>query len=181
MPAHLLDDGFETGLLALGREEEAREAHAEAGRRLTERGAAPGLLAWHCSATARLQQSAGDLEGARETWRECLDAHPADPAVVAGAMSIHDSQGELDRSLEIVRAALEQYPGVAVAHLSGHYHAGGYWQHGGVHYLTFHGMVETMEDNAFAVLRLYPDRIEVDGYGHQPSYTLHPVGAASRR
>ena len=80
-----------------------------------------------------------------------------------------------------VRAALEQYPGVAVAHLSGHYHVGGYWQHGGVHYLTLHGMVETMEDNAFAVLRLYPDRIEVDGYGRQPSYTLHPVGAASRR
>jgi 3',5'-cyclic AMP phosphodiesterase CpdA len=80
-----------------------------------------------------------------------------------------------------VQAALEQYPGVAVAHLNGHDHAGGYWQHAGIHYLTLHAMVETMEQNAFALLRLYPDRIEVVGHGRQPSYTLRPIGVDSHR
>ena len=80
-----------------------------------------------------------------------------------------------------VRAALEQYPGVTMAYLSGHDHAGGYWQHPGIHYLTLHAMVETMDENAFALLRLYPDRIEVEGYGRQPSYTLQPIGAANHR
>ena len=71
-----------------------------------------------------------------------------------------------------VRAVLERYRGVAVAYISGHDHAGYYGEHAGIHYLILHAMVETADENAYAVLRLHADRIEVNGYGRQPSYTL---------
>ena len=72
-------------LRALGRRDEAGEALAEVGRRLAERGTNPGALAWHCSATASFQRDSGDLEAARDTWSECLAAHPVNPGVVSGA------------------------------------------------------------------------------------------------
>jgi tetratricopeptide (TPR) repeat protein len=97
-------------LIALGRKEEAGEALAEAGRRLTALGAGKAVLAWHCSATSHLQQDLGDIEGARDTLNECLEAHPADLRLLSRAMSFHDSLGEQDRSLEIARAALEHAP-----------------------------------------------------------------------
>jgi manganese-dependent ADP-ribose/CDP-alcohol diphosphatase len=68
-----------------------------------------------------------------------------------------------------VRWVLERSPGVVVAHISGHDHRGGYAQVGGVHYLTLNGMVETEDQNAFAIFYLYSDRIEVEGFGRQPS------------
>jgi tetratricopeptide (TPR) repeat protein len=98
-------------LIALDRKPEAREALAEAGRRLVELDADPAVLAWHCSTTAIFQLDAGDVEGARKKWGECLETYPEDPGVVSGAMNFHDSQGELERSLEIARAAHARAPG----------------------------------------------------------------------
>jgi tetratricopeptide (TPR) repeat protein len=97
-------------LLALERRQEAREALAEAGRRLKDGGAAPGVIAWHCLATAKLELESGEPDAARETWGKCVEAHPTDLQVVSGAMEFHDAHGELDLSLEIVRNALEQAP-----------------------------------------------------------------------
>jgi len=71
-----------------------------------------------------------------------------------------------------VRAVLSRFPGVAVAHISGHDHRGHYGQQAGVHYLTLDGMVETEETSAFALVELCDDRIEIEGYGRQPSRTL---------
>jgi tetratricopeptide (TPR) repeat protein len=97
-------------LLALDRKPEAREALALAGRRLVELGAEPAVLAWHCSTTAIFQTDAGDLESARKKWSECLETYPGDMGVVSGAMNFHDSQGELERSLEIAREAFAREP-----------------------------------------------------------------------
>jgi manganese-dependent ADP-ribose/CDP-alcohol diphosphatase len=71
-----------------------------------------------------------------------------------------------------VRAAIARHPGVVAAHLSGHNHAGGYGEQAGVHYVTLQAMVDTHQRNAYALVRLYSDRIEVDGYGRQLSYRL---------
>ena len=106
-------EAFEPRILALldlGRLEEASEALAEAGRRLVELEAARTVLAWHCSTTAAFEQESGDLERARETWIACLDAHPTDLEVLSSAMSFYDAQGEPDRSLEVLRAALAGAP-----------------------------------------------------------------------
>ncbi len=97
-------------LLALERFEEANEALAEAGRRLEEIEASEEVLAWHCSTTAAFQQESGDIEQARATWGACLDAYPSNLGVLSEAMGFFDSQGEADRSLELLRAALEGAP-----------------------------------------------------------------------
>ena len=54
----------------------------------------------------------------------------------------------------------------------GHDHAGGYARSGGVHYVTVPGMVEAPEKNAFAVVDVYDDRLDVRGFGSVPSRTL---------
>ena len=59
-----------------------------------------------------------------------------------------------------------------VAHMSGHFHVGGYTVQDGIHYLTLHGMAETKRNNSFAIISLYADRIDVDGYGLEPDRTL---------
>ncbi len=98
------------GLLGLERLEEASQALAEAGRRLVELGRDEGVVAWHCATTAAFEQESGDLEQVRKTWLACLDAHPTDQDVVSSAMKFYDAQGEADRSLEILRAALAGDP-----------------------------------------------------------------------
>jgi tetratricopeptide (TPR) repeat protein len=118
-------------LLSLGRIEEASESLAEAGQRLVELGASEGTLGWHCSTTATFQQESGDVEQARGTWAECLEAHPANLEVISGAMAFHDAQGEWERSIELLREAVAADPGsrnlrVTLAHrLRLHGDAGG--------------------------------------------------------
>lgn len=55
--------------------------------------------------------------------------------------------------------------------LNGHQHAGGYGRHRGLQYLTFQGMVQA-QTNAYAVVTVYPDRMQVIGYGREPSRLL---------
>jgi tetratricopeptide (TPR) repeat protein len=97
-------------LLGLDRLEEASEALAEAGRLLAELGPGEDLLAWHCATTATFEQASKDLEQVRETWNACLAAHPTDLDVVSSAIDFYDAQGEPERSLEILRAALAGAP-----------------------------------------------------------------------
>jgi hypothetical protein len=58
------------------------------------------------------------------------------------------------------------------AYFCGHNHAGDYALQNGVHYLTFQGMVETPDQNAFAIVTLEKDAIKVRGFGREPSRTL---------
>ena len=66
---------------------------------------------------------------------------------------------------------LTRYRGV-VAYFNGHNHAGNYGQKEHVHFLNFKGMVETAEENAFAVVEVYPDNLNVRGYGREADKTL---------
>jgi tetratricopeptide (TPR) repeat protein len=97
-------------LLALERHAEAREALAEAGRRLAATDAPASSLAWHCSTTAIFADEGGEPERARETWRECLEKYPSNPNVVANATQFYDARGEWERSLEVLRRALTEAP-----------------------------------------------------------------------
>lgn len=59
------------------------------------------------------------------------------------------------------------------AYISGHCHAGGYATDTGIHHLTLKGMVEAPEgSNTYARLRLFADRLEVDGVGLEPDREL---------
>jgi len=57
------------------------------------------------------------------------------------------------------------------AWINGHNHAGAYARVDGLHCLTLHGMVETAT-NAFALVHAYPDRLDVVGFGREPTRTL---------
>jgi calcineurin-like phosphoesterase family protein len=69
-----------------------------------------------------------------------------------------------------VSAVVEQRP-AAKAWINGHNHDGGYARKNGLHYLTLKGMLDT-EETAYATLAFHPDRIDVAGYGRQPSLSL---------
>lgn len=81
-----------------------------------------------------------------------------------------ESAGNLWNGAEVV-ALLEKHPPVK-AFLCGHNHAGDYAFRNGIHYLTFQGMVETSDQNAYAVVTLEKNVIRVQGFGREPSRTL---------
>ncbi len=58
-----------------------------------------------------------------------------------------------------------------VAYLCGHNHLGSYVENNGVHYLNFLGMVDTSA-NAFAIVKVYDDRLEVEGFGRETNRIL---------
>ena len=69
-------------------------------------------------------------------------------------------------------AAILEASGCVVAYLCGHDHAGGYAERNAIHHVTVQGMIEAPDQNAYAVVDLYDDRIEIRGVGKVPSRTL---------
>lgn len=65
---------------------------------------------------------------------------------------------------------IAEHPNV-IAYMNGHNHRGNYAVNKNCHYVNFKGMVETKDKSAFAVVRCYPDRIEVDGFEAEPDRT----------
>jgi len=59
-----------------------------------------------------------------------------------------------------------------LAYLDGHDHAGNYGTLAGKHFVNFKGMVEAATESAYAIVTLYPDRIEIKGFGTEPSRSL---------
>jgi len=66
---------------------------------------------------------------------------------------------------------LESYDCVK-AFFSGHYHAGNYAKKRGIHYLTFQGMVETEDQNAYSIIEVYSDHLQIRGFGREPNRIL---------
>lgn len=62
--------------------------------------------------------------------------------------------------------------GNVIAYLNGHNHVGNLGRHGSTWYVNFKGMVDTETENTFAVVEIYPDRIEIIGHGREESRTL---------
>lgn len=59
-----------------------------------------------------------------------------------------------------------------LAYFNGHNHAGNYAERDGIHYVNFHGMVDTPDSSAFAVVEITGDRLEIQGFGREPSRSL---------
>ncbi len=53
--------------------------------------------------------------------------------------------------------------------MNGDNHSGNYAERKGTHYVNFKGMVETEEEIAYAVVKCYSDRVEIDGFGMEIS------------
>lgn len=64
-----------------------------------------------------------------------------------------------------------KYDNIA-AYMNGHNHAGNYGEHGGCHYVNFKGMVETEKKTAYATVKCFPDRLEIEGRGMESNQKL---------
>jgi 3',5'-cyclic AMP phosphodiesterase CpdA len=62
--------------------------------------------------------------------------------------------------------------GNVIAYLNGHNHVGNLGRDGSTWYVNFKGMVDTEMENAFSIVEVYPDRIEIGGRGREESRTL---------
>lgn len=60
----------------------------------------------------------------------------------------------------------------AKAWVCGHNHVGNYASLGHTHFLNFKGMVDTPDENTFAIADVYQDRIEIRGFGREDSRIL---------
>lgn len=103
-----------------------------------------------------------ELEKARSADKRVIvfNHHPAFP--VGDGYNLWNDK-------EIVEL-IERHPQV-VAYMNGHKHSGNYAVHQGCHYVNFKGMVETKDKSAFAIVRCFGDRIEVDGFETEPDRT----------
>ncbi len=59
-----------------------------------------------------------------------------------------------------------------IAWFNGHNHEGNYGYNTGVHFVTLKGMVETPGDAAYCIIDVYSDRLELEGFGREPSRVL---------
>lgn len=66
---------------------------------------------------------------------------------------------------------IERYDHI-IAFFSGHNHPGNYAVKKGVHYLTFQAMVDTPDQNAYAIVHVYEDYLKVEGFGREKSRVL---------
>lgn len=62
----------------------------------------------------------------------------------------------------------------------GHNHVGNFGEVAGRPFLTFKGMVDTETENSFAVVSVFTDRIEIEGFGREDSRVLSLAGFPSR-
>jgi len=68
-------------------------------------------------------------------------------------------------------ALIGKYDNVA-AYMNGHKHSGNYTKFGNCHYVNLKGMVETEAKTAYASVKCFPDRIEIEGMGLEPARNL---------
>ena len=59
-----------------------------------------------------------------------------------------------------------------IAYINGHNHAGNYAARNGIHYLTLHGMVESPDKSAYAIVEVHSDRLKILGFGAEPERLL---------
>ena len=79
-------------------------------------------------------------------------------------------QDNLINYKEVIQC-LEKYHNI-IAWFNGHSHGGNYGVMNKIHYVTFKGMIETENENSFALVKVFEDRLEIKGYGREKSRVL---------
>lgn len=72
---------------------------------------------------------------------------------------------------EEITRLLSSYP-VVKAWFNGHNHAGYTAIMDGIHFITFKGMVNHPEENAYAIVHVYPDQIVIEGMGAEDTRVI---------
>lgn len=129
--------------------------------------------------TARGEGSAqpynGGLGQAQLAWldAELLVAHQKkqDVVVFGHLPLLPETDKHIAWNAVAVRDVLERY-GCVRAYIGGHNHAGGYAREQGIHYLTLQAMVDDPSGRTWAMMSLYPDRLEISGSGRIENQVL---------
>jgi 3',5'-cyclic AMP phosphodiesterase CpdA len=158
----LVIDGNEISLFAppIG---DARRAAAEQRLAAMRADNAPNANDWNAG-----------VSDAQAGWiAERLSAAEAagEQVILLGHYPIHPSSDHALWGAEKLTDLITASP-AAIAYLCGHDHRGNWAERDGVHFVNFCGMVDTEHDNAFAVLSVFADRIEIVGLGREPSRQL---------
>jgi hypothetical protein len=158
----LVVDGTEVSVFA---HSPGSDAHARAAAKLAELEAAEAINA---------QPWNGGIGAAQKAWLAAelagADARSERVVVLSHYPVFPRNDHNLWNETELV-SLLAASPSV-LAHLSGHNHEGNYGVLGGKHFLNLKGMVETRDQTAFAIVEVHGDRLEVQGFGREPSRSL---------
>ncbi|MBD1382977.1 metallophosphoesterase [Metabacillus arenae] len=130
------------------------------------------VLKW--SGAENAQTWNGGVGSDQMTWlRDVLkkSAQAGEKVVVIGhapisPLNVHNAWND-----EALVKELESAGNVA-AYFNGHNHAGNYAEKNGIHYVNFKGMVETADTNAFSIVRVYHDRLEIKGFDREENRVL---------
>lgn len=76
-----------------------------------------------------------------------------------------DGSAKILWNSSVIRNIIEAYPNVS-AYLNGHVHVSQYFLENNINYVSFKGMVEK-EENAFAIISVFKDYLEIKGYGKE--------------
>jgi 3',5'-cyclic AMP phosphodiesterase CpdA len=158
----ILLDGNEVSLHAYAEGDARRAGAVLCLQRLEEKGALNAHRWNAASGEAQLAWLADKLLRAKAASEKVLimNHYPVYPS------NDHNSW-DSDRILDLV--ARHDH---VIAYFSGHNHQGNYARTSGTHFLNFKGMVDTPDTSAFAIVAVYPDRLEVTGYGREESRVL---------
>lgn len=144
------------------------ERHAKARARLDALKARDAQNAKDWNAGISEQQFAwiaGQLETARARGQK---------VIVMGHYPIYPDNDHNLWDAEPLAELLSASPQV-IAYLCGHDHRGGIGRKGSCWFVTFKGMVDTPDENAFSFVDLFVDRLEIHGFGREESRVL-PLG-----
>ena len=97
-------------LLGLERVEDAEPGIDDLARRFAELDLGLQQEAHYCTTRAAFSVAKGELEEAEERFEQCLALAPGHRTVVAAALEFFDAEENSERSLEILRTALEENP-----------------------------------------------------------------------
>ncbi|MBP8606308.1 MAG: metallophosphoesterase [Phycisphaerae bacterium] len=144
------------------------------------------LIQLQAAGAANAQTYNGGLGSQQLVW---LDAQLTDadrqgmPVIVFGHLPLMPSdEKHIAWNAEQVVSVFEKHCCVR-AYFSGHRHSGGYTLHNGIHYITLEAMVDSADtDGAWAIVKLAPQTIIIEGTGAVASRTLElPPHKAERR
>lgn len=148
-----------------------RRAQAKAKLATLTAAGAPNAMAWNAG-----------ISETQFSWLERQLAQAAEKgerAIVMGHYPLHPFTDHSLWDAPRVAKLIADAPS-AVAYFCGHYHAGNYGLLGNTHFINFKGMVDTEAQNAFALVELYQDRLDIRGFGREESRSLaiaSPVAA----
>ncbi len=116
----------------------------------------------------------GGVSAAQLDWleRELAAADAAGARVImCGHHPLLPASGHQAWNSESVLAAIDRHPSVA-AYCNGHNHEGAEAMRKGVPYITFKSLLHEPAVTAYSAIRLFADRLEIDGNGREKSRVL---------